>query len=148
MKPAVEKAPPPKPAVVAAPILKGCVVAELARCELSSGLEAVRTARQYLEKQGYKVIEAADGAVAMQIAVAHEKVIHLLLTDVIMPGISGREAANRITAQRPNMKVLYVSGYTDDAIVPHGVLEPGGAFLSKPFTQTSLIRKVRQVLDH
>ncbi len=73
-------------------------------------------ARQYLEKQGYRVIEAADGAVAMQIAVAHEGIIHLLLTDVIMPGMNGRELAQRISEIRPNVKVLYMSGYTENVI--------------------------------
>ena len=73
-------------------------------------------ARLFLEKQGYKVIEAADGAVAMQIAVAHEGIIHLLLTDVIMPGMNGRELAQRISEIRPNVKVLYMSGYTENVI--------------------------------
>ncbi len=80
-------------------------------------------ARQYLEKQGYKVIEAADGAVAMQIAVAHDKVIHLLLTDVIMPGMNGRELAQRICEIRPNVKVLYMSGYTENVIGHNGMLD-------------------------
>jgi PAS domain S-box-containing protein len=104
-------------------------------------------ARQYLEKQGYKVIEAADGAVAMQIAVAHEKVIHLLLTDVIMPGMNGRELAQRICEIRPNVKVLYMSGYTENVIGHNGMLDAGVRLLQKPFNLRDLKSKVREVLD-
>jgi PAS domain S-box-containing protein len=104
-------------------------------------------ARQYLEKQGYKVIEAADGAVAMQIAVAHEAVIHLLLTDVIMPGMNGRELAQRISEIRPNVKVLYMSGYTENVIGHNGTLDAGVRLLQKPFNLRDLKSKVREVLD-
>jgi CheY-like chemotaxis protein len=104
-------------------------------------------ARQYLEKQGYKVIEAADGAVAMQIAVAHDKVIHLLLTDVIMPGLNGRELAQRICEIRPNVKVLYMSGYTENMIGHDGVLDDGVRLLQKPFNLRDLKSIVREVLD-
>src|SRR6201993_347505 len=104
-------------------------------------------ARQYLEKQGYKVIEAADGAVAMQIAVAHEGVIHLLLTDVIMPGMNGRELAQRISEIRPNVKVLYMSGYTENVIGHNGTLDAGVRLLQKPFNLRDLKDKVREVLD-
>jgi signal transduction histidine kinase/CheY-like chemotaxis protein len=104
-------------------------------------------ARQFLEKQGYKVIEAADGAVAMQIAVAHEGVIHLLLTDVIMPGMNGRELAQRISEIRPNTKVLYMSGYTENVIGHNGTLDAGVRLLQKPFTLRDLKSKVREVLD-
>jgi PAS domain S-box-containing protein len=104
-------------------------------------------ARQYLEKQGYKVIEAADGAVAMQIAVAHEKVIHLLLTDVIMPGMNGRELAQHICEIRPNVKVLYMSGYTENVIGHNGMLDAGVRLLQKPFNLRDLKSKVREVLD-
>lgn len=104
-------------------------------------------ARQYLEKQGYKVIEAADGAVAMQIAVAHERVIHLLLTDVIMPGMNGRELAQRISEIRPNVKVLYMSGYTENVIGHNGTLDAGVRLLQKPFNLRDLKAKVREVLD-
>ena len=104
-------------------------------------------ARQYLEKQGYKVIEAADGAVAVQIAVAHESVIHLLLTDVIMPGMNGRELAQRITEIRPNVKVLYMSGYTENVIGHNGTLDAGIRLLQKPFNLRDLKAKVREVLD-
>ncbi len=104
-------------------------------------------ARQYLEKQGYKVIEAADGAVAMQIAVAHEAVIHLLLTDVIMPGMNGRELAQRIAEIRPNVKILYMSGYTENVIGHNGMLDAGVRLLQKPFNLRDLKSKVREVLD-
>ncbi|MGA7696899.1 MAG: ATP-binding protein [Candidatus Sulfotelmatobacter sp.] len=104
-------------------------------------------ARQFLEKQGYRVIEAADGAVAMQIAVAHEGVIHLLLTDVIMPGMNGRELAQRVSEIRPNTKVLYMSGYTENVIGHNGTLDAGVRLLQKPFTLSSLKSKVREVLD-
>src|SRR5580700_3089207 len=104
-------------------------------------------ARQFLEKQGYQVIEAADGAVAMQIAVAHEGVIHLLLTDVIMPGMNGRELARGISEIRPNVKVLYMSGYTENVIGRNGMLDAGVRLLQKPFTLRDLKSKVREVLD-
>jgi len=103
-------------------------------------------ARQYLEKQGYRVVEAADGAVAMQIAVAHEGIIHLLLTDVIMPGMNGRELAQRISEIRPNVKVLYMSGYTENVIGRNGTLDAGVRLLQKPFTLRDLKTKVREVL--
>jgi PAS domain S-box-containing protein len=104
-------------------------------------------ARQFLEKQGYRVIEAADGAVAVQIAVAHEGVIHLLLTDVIMPGMNGRELAQRISEIRPNVKVLYMSGYTENVIGRNGTLDAGVRLLQKPFTLRDLKSKVREALD-
>ena len=104
-------------------------------------------ARQYLEKQGYKVIEAADGAVAMQIAVAHEATIHLLLTDVIMPGMNGRELAQRISEIRPNVKVLYMSGYTENVIGHNGIMDAGIRLLQKPFNLRDLKSIVREVLD-
>jgi PAS domain S-box-containing protein len=103
--------------------------------------------RQYLEKQGYRVIEAADGAVAMQIAVAHEAVIHLLLTDVIMPGMNGRELAQRISEIRPNIKILYMSGYTENVVGHNGMLDAGVRLLQKPFNLRDLKRIVREVLD-
>ena len=104
-------------------------------------------ARQFLEKQGYRVIEAADGAVAMQIAVAHEGVIHLLLTDVIMPGMNGRELAQRISEIRPNVQVLYMSGYTENVVGHYGTLDAGVRLLQKPFSLRNLKSIVREVLD-
>jgi PAS domain S-box-containing protein len=104
-------------------------------------------ARQFLEKQGYRVIEAADGDVALQVAVAHEGMIHLLLTDVIMPGMNGRELAQRIGEIRPNTNVLYMSGYTENVIGKNGTLDAGVRLLQKPFTLRELKNRVREVLD-
>jgi PAS domain S-box-containing protein len=106
-----------------------------------------RLTRQFLENQGYTVLEAADGAVATQICVAHEGIIHLLLTDVIMPGMNGRELAKRVSEIRPNIKVLYMSGYTENAIGHNGTLDAGVTLLQKPFTLHALKAKVREVLD-
>jgi two-component system cell cycle sensor histidine kinase/response regulator CckA len=104
-------------------------------------------ARGLLEKLGYQVLDAADAAAALEAARRYREPIHLLLTDVVMPGVSGRELARELEKSRPDTRVLYVSGYTDDAIVHHGMLEPGLNFLQKPFTPASLARKVREVLD-
>jgi PAS domain S-box-containing protein len=106
-----------------------------------------RLARQYLEKQGYNVVDAADGAMALEIADAHEGVVHLLLTDVIMPGMNGRELAQRMLEIRPNVKVLYMSGYTENVIAPNGTLDAGVSLLQKPFNLRDLKDRVREVLD-
>jgi PAS domain S-box-containing protein len=106
-----------------------------------------RLTRQFLDNQGYTVLEAADGAEAVQICVAHQGIIHLLLTDVIMPGMNGRELAHRVSEIRPNMKVLYMSGYTENAIGHNGTLDAGITLLQKPFTLHALKAKVREVLD-
>ena len=103
--------------------------------------------REILEMHGYGVIEARDGAEALALEQEHEGPIHLLLTDVVMPEMSGRELAQRLVPLRPEMSVLYISGYTDDAIVRHGALGADAAFLSKPFTPDALAAKVREVLD-
>jgi CheY-like chemotaxis protein len=104
-------------------------------------------ARDILQASGYTVLEAPDGAEALRIGGHHPGTIHLMLTDVVMPGISGRELANRLTALRPEMAVLFMSGYTDNAVVHHGVLDPGAAFLQKPMAPDALVRKVREILD-
>jgi len=103
--------------------------------------------KQVLERQGYVVLEAPDGEAALRLAQQHRGPIHLLLTDVVLPRVSGRELAERLTQVRPDMKVLYASGYTDDSVVRHGILELGTAYLQKPFSPESLARKVRNVLD-
>jgi CheY-like chemotaxis protein len=103
--------------------------------------------REILETSGYEVLEARQGAEALKISSRHRGPIHLMVTDVVMPQMSGRELAQRLAPLRPDMRVLYMSGYTDDAIVRHGVLEAGIAFIPKPFTPDALIAKVRQVLD-
>ena len=101
---------------------------------------------QALARQGYTVLDAPNGAEALRIAASHPGPIHLLLTDVVMPGLSGRQLSDQLALLRPDTKVLYTSGYTDDAVVRHGVLESGIAYLQKPFTVDSLARKVREVL--
>jgi two-component system cell cycle sensor histidine kinase/response regulator CckA len=103
--------------------------------------------RALLTKLGYTVLAAANADAALAHARAHQGPIHLLLSDVVMPGASGRELARHLAESRPDAKVLYVSGYTDDAIVHHGMLEPGLNYLQKPFTPDALARKVRGVLD-
>ncbi|MEX2221109.1 MAG: PAS domain S-box protein [Candidatus Rokuibacteriota bacterium] len=103
--------------------------------------------REILEMSGYVVLEARHGAEALEVSNRHAGSIHLLVTDVVMPQMSGRELAQRLATLRPELKVLYMSGYTDDAIVRHGVLASGIAFLSKPFTPNALALKVRDVLD-
>jgi PAS domain S-box-containing protein len=104
-------------------------------------------ARDILHQQGYTVLEAADGDEALRIGRGHGGPIHLLVTDVVMPQMGGRELADRLQAGRQETKVLYVSGYTDDAILHQGVSETGTAFLPKPFTASALAHKVREVLD-
>lgn len=100
-----------------------------------------------LKSNGYRVLEASRGEEALRISGQHEGAVQLLLTDVVMPQMSGRHLAEQLASLRPQTKVLFMSGYTDDAIVHHGVLEPGMDFLQKPFTPESLARKVREVLD-
>ena len=114
---------------------------------VAEDMAAVRAVtRQMLERYGYTVLEAADGMAALGVAAGFNGHIHLLLTDVVMPDLSGRDLAAQLQALRPDMKVVYMSGYTDDAVVRHGILEEGIAYLQKPFTPASLARKVRGVL--
>jgi two-component system, cell cycle sensor histidine kinase and response regulator CckA len=110
--------------------------------------EALRKlANMFLRDCGYRVLTAADGMEALELARSHSGPIHLLLTDVVMPGINGRVLGERLAPLQPGMKVLYMSGYTDSFIAGHGVLEAGTHLLHKPFTQETLARKVREVLD-
>ena len=106
-----------------------------------------RLARSLLEQNGYVVLTAADGAEALRVAENMQGKIHLLLTDVVMPGMNGRALADRLVRLREGLKVLYMSGYTYTAVADHGVLEPGTYLLQKPFTEETLLQKVREVLD-
>jgi CheY-like chemotaxis protein len=103
-------------------------------------------AREYLEMSGYTVIEAEDGHTALELAAMHSGTIHLLMTDVVMPGISGRELADRVKRIRPKIQVLYMSGYTDQAVVHHGILDMDAVLLQKPFTMATLSSKLRELL--
>lgn len=106
-----------------------------------------RVVRDVLECYGYRVLEAASGGTAQSICEHHRGPIHLLLTDVIMPEMSGRELAVRLTQVHPEMKVLYMSGYTDRLMVYDDLMSPEIAFIQKPFTPDVLAGKVREVLD-
>ncbi len=104
-------------------------------------------ARTVLAEHGYTLLEASSGEEAVQMSARHEGTIHLLLTDVMLTGMNGRRLAERLMSERPELRVLYMSGYAENAIVHHGVLDPGTAFLHKPFTADGLAGKVRDVLD-
>ncbi len=103
--------------------------------------------RVFLELFGYTVLEATDVARALHIAATHQDPIHLMLTDLVMPGMSGRQLAEQVLRERPAIRILYMTGYTDDVVLRHHVLEPGVALLQKPFDKVQLAGKVRQVLD-
>ena len=123
--------------------LKGTETILLAEDEV-----ALRTLiHETLGRHGYRVLEASGGEEALNISGRHQNPIHLLIADVVMPQMSGRELGERITAARPETKVLFISGYTDDAIIHHGVIDSDAAFLQKPFSPTALARKVRVVLS-
>ncbi len=105
-----------------------------------------RLSLESLQRQGYTVLEAEDGAAALQLAAHHSGIIHLLLTDVVMPGMNGRELARRVANIRPNVKVLYMSGYTENVIDRNGTIDPGVELLQKPFSMSELVSKIREVL--
>ncbi|MFN2563687.1 MAG: PAS domain S-box protein [Gemmatimonadaceae bacterium] len=110
--------------------------------------DAVRSsARRALERAGYDVISATDGSDALRLFTEHDGGIHMVITDVVMPGLSGRELIGRLKIMSPSLPVLFVSGYTEEGVRRQGVLEPGAAYLEKPFTPEKLLRKVREVLD-
>jgi len=103
--------------------------------------------REALEEHGYAVLTASNGGEGLQVAERFQDPIHLVVTDVVMPDTTGPELAERLAARRPGTRVLFLSGYTGDAIIRHGMLAPGVAFLQKPFTPGALARRVREVLD-
>jgi two-component system cell cycle sensor histidine kinase/response regulator CckA len=109
--------------------------------------EVRRLVEKLLGMKGYDVLSAASPAEAIALSRRHQAAIHILVTDVIMPGMNGRELARALAASRPSMRVLYMSGYTDAAVTQQGILDPGTAFLSKPFTPDALARKLREVLE-
>jgi len=127
------------------------------RCQQPAGTETVllvedeagvrSLARQALESRGYRVLEASDGAIALQICRDHCDSIDLILSDVVMPRMGGRELSEQVAIICPSTRVLFTSGYTDDAVVRHGVYQAESNFLQKPFTVHALLRKVREVLD-
>ena len=108
----------------------------------------VRTlTRLILQGIGYKILETQNGGEALLLCERHQGKIDLMLTDVVMPQMSGCQLAERLAPLRPEMKVLFMSGYTDEAVAQHGVLQPDMPFLRKPFTPDALARRVREVLD-
>jgi DNA-binding NtrC family response regulator len=110
--------------------------------------EAVRSlACRVLQDHGYTVLEAADGFAALRLSQDYLKEIHLVVTDVIMPGLGGRLLVSSLEKSRPKIKSLYISGHTDNMIVHHGILDTGLTFLQKPFSIGSFLRKVREVLE-
>ncbi|MBI1797355.1 MAG: response regulator [Candidatus Eisenbacteria bacterium] len=136
---AASDAPPPPPAAPA----RGTETVLLVEDEtMVRGL-----VRDMLERRGYSVLPAGDGGEALAIVARHGEPIHLMVTDVVMPGIGGPELAAQLAPEHPGMKVLFISGYMDDAVLRHGVREGVAAFLQKPFTLEALARKVREVLD-
>jgi CheY-like chemotaxis protein len=103
--------------------------------------------RLVLERQGYLVLEAANGQQALRLALDHSGPIHLLVTDVVMPGINGQALANSLAQAHPDLKTLYITGYPEKMIEQYGLLDPGVSLLQKPFSLLDLAGKVRAVLD-
>jgi CheY-like chemotaxis protein len=106
-----------------------------------------KLAQKFLQSYGYRVLAAENGEDALRISKEHEGPIDLLITDVVMPKMNGKETAERLQPLYPRMKIIYMSGYTDDSIVHHGVLAPGLNFIEKPFSPKGLACKMREVLD-
>jgi len=137
----------PAPEAAAAPSLTASARGQetILLVEDAEGLRVL--VREILERKGYTVLEAAQGADAVRLSSAYPGAIDLILTDVVMPGMSGRELCARLTPRHPGVRVIYMSGYPDDAIGRHGVPDPATAYVQKPFTAEALERKVREVLD-
>ena len=106
-----------------------------------------RAAERILQKAGYQVVSASSGEEAIQLVERLAGGFDILLTDIVMPSMNGKELAERLMASKPSLKVLYMSGYTSNAIVHQGVLDPGVAFVHKPFTPEALLLRIREVLD-
>jgi DNA-binding response OmpR family regulator len=110
--------------------------------------QVVAMVREMLRREGYKVLEAEGGEEAIEVAQQYPETLHLLLTDIVMPQMNGRELADRLTGMRPGLKVLYMSGFMKEAITKYyGISITGIPFLQKPFTRETLARRVREVLD-
>ncbi|MEK6687003.1 MAG: response regulator, partial [Gemmatimonadota bacterium] len=106
-----------------------------------------RLAERVLASAGYTVLVAATGEEALLLMGSHDRPVHLLFTDLVMPGIGGQELAKRFQGSHPETRILYASGYSDNTIVPNGMLDDNGQFIGKPYSMEALRRKVRQVLD-
>jgi CheY-like chemotaxis protein len=106
-----------------------------------------RLSRQILEESGYTVIEARNGLNALEISEKEDSKFDLLITDVVMPQMGGRELAEKLRSKLPDIKILFTSGYTDDAVVRHGVIEADTNFIQKPFSPENLAEKIREILD-
>ncbi|HEY6936939.1 MAG TPA: ATP-binding protein, partial [Terriglobales bacterium] len=133
----------PEPAAHNAQQLRGSETVLLVEDE-----DAVRESeREYLEQHGYTVLAAPNGPAALELAASCGREIHLLVSDVVMPGMSGSELGQELQAQRPGLKVLYVSGYAENTVMQHGLAELGSRFLHKPFTLKALTAKIREVLQ-
>jgi CheY-like chemotaxis protein len=136
------------PAETGAPAAKPDQLTGTETILLAEDDDAIRDlTRNALTKLGYTVLDAADPKTALAAAARHQGPIHLLLTDVVMPGASGRDLAWQIAQSRPDTKVLFISGYTGEAMIQHGLLDPGLNYLQKPYTPTVLATRVREVLS-
>jgi CheY-like chemotaxis protein len=109
--------------------------------------EVRNVATRILRKNGYRVLEASNGAEALRVCEAEEVAVDLMITDIVMPEMGGTELAGRLRETQPDARILFTSGYTEDAAVRQSFLDPGEAFIEKPFTPASLAKKARQILD-
>ena len=107
----------------------------------------IKTLRMRLAAVGYEVLEASDGVEALEVFEANERKFDLMVTDLVMPRMGGRDLADKVAPLKPDLKVLYLSGYTDSVVLQQGMLDPGSFFLQKPFTPAELAHKVRESLD-